>query len=453
MLGWLVPKPKPPVDTIYKAWVETRMLWLADQFGIERMHKAKVLRPIEDDFPNPYDGTAEAVPPILDRLCGVMAIDPRSIKLEIVDSQQMPGAVGQYESSAAGPAVIRLAESSLGDFQGVVATLAHELSHEILLGRGLISVEEEDHEHVTDLLPVFLGLGIFSANATVADQATRQVNREIWQIRRQGYLPSHVQGYALALFASLRGERNPDWSRHLRLDARAALAAGLKYLEKTEDTLFHPQAVTKRSRELSVPSLVETLRTGTPSARLAALWQLRPRVPGGADLLEAVLARLEDADQDIRAEAASLVGTHGLVPERSPELLIRALGHSSGRARASIAWALGHFRQRAEGIVPHLINLLGEPDELTVYHAAAALGEFSTEAYPAVHPLLDALTLALIDCRYAMVDGLAASLRKIVPDPRPVLDDYYADRDPELRGRACAALESAAAFGSSEPEA
>jgi hypothetical protein len=440
MLEWLLPKPRPPVDTLYKAWVESRMLWLADHIGIERMMKAKVVRPTAEDFPEHYIGTAEDVPPIMHRLCGVIGVDPLSVDLEIVDARQIPEAAGQYEPAESGRAIIRLAESTLADLQSVVATLAHELAHVLLLGRGLLTVEDADHEHVTDLLPVFLGLGIFQANATVTDRATREGNWEIFRIRRHGYLPSHVQGYALALFAYVRGEQRPEWAGHLRLDASSALAAGLRYLEKTEDTLFHPLTVRRRPRELSIPALVETLLSGTPSARLAALWQLRPRVPADPDLLEAVLSRLQDQDEDIRAEAASLVGEHGLAPDRAPALLGQALSRAHGDSRAAIAWAMSHLKSRGEEVVPQLITLLEDSDDLTVHHAASALGEFGPQARSAALPLLDALTRALIDCRYSIIDALASSVASVVPDLRPVLEEYYAERDPELRDRAYEAL-------------
>jgi predicted Zn-dependent protease len=47
----------------------------------------------------------------------------------------------------------------------LVAVIAHELGHVILLRRELVDREEADMEPVNDLLTVFLGFGIFTANA------------------------------------------------------------------------------------------------------------------------------------------------------------------------------------------------------------------------------------------------------------------------------------------------
>jgi len=44
-------------------------------------------------------------------------------------------------------------------------TALHELGHVLLLADGKISKDRKDHEHLTDLLTVWLGLGIFTANS------------------------------------------------------------------------------------------------------------------------------------------------------------------------------------------------------------------------------------------------------------------------------------------------
>jgi hypothetical protein len=45
MLGWFL--PKCPLATREKTWVEWRMRWLADQFGIDRLLRARVILPTE----------------------------------------------------------------------------------------------------------------------------------------------------------------------------------------------------------------------------------------------------------------------------------------------------------------------------------------------------------------------------------------------------------------------
>jgi hypothetical protein len=166
MSAWLA--AKCPLDTWEKTWVETRMRWLAEKFGIQRLIRAELVLPTERHFPEPYHGTSEDARRVLDRLCFYFGVDPLTLSLEICEDVQLPGAVGQYDSE--GPTVVRVAESQLADPQRLVATLAHELAHDLLLGGGLLTKDDEDQENVTDLLPVYLGLGLFAANATIQEE-------------------------------------------------------------------------------------------------------------------------------------------------------------------------------------------------------------------------------------------------------------------------------------------
>ena len=52
MLGWLF--PRCPVSTFDKVWVERRMLWLVDKFGLERLKNVAVIEPTPEFFPEPY---------------------------------------------------------------------------------------------------------------------------------------------------------------------------------------------------------------------------------------------------------------------------------------------------------------------------------------------------------------------------------------------------------------
>ena len=49
--------------------------------------------------------------------------------------------------------------------RSLIAAIAHELGHVLLLGGGLISATRRDGEPLTGLVTVYLGMGIFTANA------------------------------------------------------------------------------------------------------------------------------------------------------------------------------------------------------------------------------------------------------------------------------------------------
>ena len=83
-------------------------------------------------------------------------------------------------------------------------------------------------------------------------------------------LPSRVLGYALTLFAFARGEGKPAWSNSLRPDAESPLRDGLRYLQKTKDTLFDLRLLGAVRPAPQAEEIAERLSKGTASARLAA---------------------------------------------------------------------------------------------------------------------------------------------------------------------------------------
>ena len=86
-----------PLGTNEKVWVERRMRWFADQFGIERMRNARVILPTDEFCPDPYEADFVSARNSLDRMCVYMGIDPATITLEVLEDDQMIGAVGLYE--------------------------------------------------------------------------------------------------------------------------------------------------------------------------------------------------------------------------------------------------------------------------------------------------------------------------------------------------------------------
>jgi hypothetical protein len=108
----------------------------------------------------------------------------------------------------------------------LIATVAHELGHVRLLDEGRITADRADHEPLTDLLTVYLGLGIFTANARFdyRQDNQRQTTSNL------GYLTEPMFGYALACHAWLRNESRPDWLRHVDTNPRSYAKRGLRYL-------------------------------------------------------------------------------------------------------------------------------------------------------------------------------------------------------------------------------
>ena len=174
MFGWF--HPTCPVGPAEKAWIEDRMRWLALEFGVDRLRKARVVLPTPEFFPDRYDADRAGAKRLFRRVCGYMDVDPDPIRLQFFTQKRLKGVDG-FGSGAAGTyedegwrTTIRLDEDTLSDPMVVVATLAHELGHEILLGQGRITADRKDHEPLTDLITIFVGMGVFTANSRRREQ-------------------------------------------------------------------------------------------------------------------------------------------------------------------------------------------------------------------------------------------------------------------------------------------
>jgi tetratricopeptide (TPR) repeat protein len=229
MFGWF--KTISPLTDAQRAWLDARFAWLLQQFGEARLCKA-VVTPTAEFFPETYRGTSDDALALFNRVCRYMEVDPARVELAFYRSAAADDvavslnptlrgfALGTY-SEDGGRIRIRLEQTRLSEPHTVIATLAHELGHVHLLGDGRCSADSADHEPLTDLLTVFFGMGIFTANSVIREANWRVGNFSGWNVSRQGYLGLAEYAYALAIYATARGERKPTWFRYLRPDLRA----------------------------------------------------------------------------------------------------------------------------------------------------------------------------------------------------------------------------------------
>jgi len=254
MLGFA---PKLPISDQGRQWVDEGFRRLEKLLGRQRMLEAKVVVPTAEDFPDPYDRSSAAAEALFCRVCGYMRVDRRSVEFEVFpdETEELTEILPYWRSDGAKHAagiylhhhdgdseeqdqseekrmVVAIRSTQLKDPLSLVATVAHELGHVILLGGRLLDRKTPDHEPLTDLLTVFLGLGIFTANASRRFKQHQEDRRYGWSMNRLGYLPEEVYGYALAKFAAERGERKPEWARHLSTNVRAYFKQSSAWLAK-----------------------------------------------------------------------------------------------------------------------------------------------------------------------------------------------------------------------------
>jgi hypothetical protein len=230
------------VNDEQRVWLENAGAWLVKEFDIQ-LSQVTIVLPTQEFFPDTYRGEEEDVRKLLHRVCSYMKVSPDRLSLELLPGEHhelrdhLPsfeashkGAAGQYHDDG-DTSRISLSADHLRDPMSLVAVIAHELGHVLLLADKKIARDRKDHEYLTDLLTVLLGLGIFTANSAFRFTQWTGGFKQGWRVQRLGYLTEPMFAYALALFAWTRGETRPDWSKYLEGNIKHHLKPGLSYLK------------------------------------------------------------------------------------------------------------------------------------------------------------------------------------------------------------------------------
>ncbi len=245
---------KLPVTDEQRQWVDEGFSRLEQMLGRRRMLEAVVILPTAEYFPDPYDKSQAAGERLFQRVCTYMRVDRSDIEFQIFpdETEILPywygnsgGCAGFYSRDGTADEtrmLVAVRSTQLKDPPTLVATMAHELGHVILLGGGLLKPTTPDHEPLTDLLSVFLGFGIFNANSAGRFKQYQDETRYGWSMHRLGYLAEEVYGYALAKFVVERGEENVDWAKHLSTNVQSYFKRSRSWLarNKFQVTLAKP---------------------------------------------------------------------------------------------------------------------------------------------------------------------------------------------------------------------
>ena len=168
---------KLPITEADKVWVEEALNWLKDSFGSQHFNEIATVRPNRDYFDYTFTGKEEDAEYVLNRVAEFMAVKTENIELEFISdgfvesseggiltspgdiNGKWEGAAGTYQQSDS-KTIISIEQNQLKNPESLIATVAHELAHVILLGENRI---EENDEYLTDLTAIFMVLAFFWA--------------------------------------------------------------------------------------------------------------------------------------------------------------------------------------------------------------------------------------------------------------------------------------------------
>jgi hypothetical protein len=401
---------KPPLEAREKAWVETRLHCLTDYWGVEQLLNAKTILPTEEHFPPLATDEAETPQQLAQQVIHHFPIAATDVQVQLGDGQPQASGANCQSGSCSVP-------TDHQDSRTLVATIAQAVSRALLVQRGHVPAEDRDLDRLAELMSVFVGFGVFAANT--ADQ------------RR--LLPARMVSYGQALCAWMREDLHPAWAAYLEPDAAAVFRSSLKYLRKTGDSLIQTSTVRRRRGALSVNELMLQLRSGSPSVKIATLWEIADKNAAAAEALPLVEECLDSSNSDLRAVAAETLGSLGDAASPAVRRLAECLEDRHENVRASAAAALGRLCPQDEVVLSELAAAVQETDRRVVRSAAWALAQYGPNAEASLPQVLAAMRAALVECNDPTARLLLDTVRAIVADPEPCVLEYFDEQDADLR--------------------
>jgi len=236
-------KNKLPITEEDKLWLEDDLNWLKMELGEEHFMKIQTIRPTKEFYDRNFDGTEADAEFVLQKTMELMSIQDVDIQLEYFNDSPIEMADGTILSSPAdlngswesasgtyqqteNGIIISIEQKQLKDPISLIATIAHELAHQILLGENRI---EENDEILTDLTAITYGFGIFIGNS----QFRFGSQSFAWEWSSQGYLPEQIIAYSMAWLSKKRNE-STEYSRFLNKSMKNHFDQSMEWLNENE---------------------------------------------------------------------------------------------------------------------------------------------------------------------------------------------------------------------------
>jgi hypothetical protein len=229
-----------PVDEQTAAWLESSLLRLHQCCAWPQWVERVPIVPTDDYYPVKASADRRAALEIFTLTCKYMNVPEAQVKLRIMHKEEEPIDLGADRKTRGGLAyleghrkrgrVVAIRPELLRRPLLLVAAISHELAHVVLQDCKALRHDERSDELLTDLMTVYAGMGIFTANAAFSFDTRVVGSGHAWSVERVGYLTEPQFGYALAVFAAMRGEVQPSWVGFLDPNVREFYDSSLRSL-------------------------------------------------------------------------------------------------------------------------------------------------------------------------------------------------------------------------------
>lgn len=234
-------KLKCPIDVEDQSWIRQMLDWIdQDMFPLT---SRETILPTKSFFDYDFTGLEKDAEYLLSNIGKIFQVNVDQIKLGFYSEESLEldrGLVTQKEDGKGSSGIyseqnnkfyIDIEVQQLKRPNSLIATIAHELSHYVLIGINDIYMEDEENEWLTDLFTIANGFGIFMGNSKFEfSQFESGDGWGGWQYSIQGYLPQQVIGYAMAEIETKESYEIPEWTKYMKDVFRKDFTESMKYL-------------------------------------------------------------------------------------------------------------------------------------------------------------------------------------------------------------------------------
>jgi hypothetical protein len=431
MFGWL--RPKPPLNSLEKAWTETRLRSLIDHVGRDVWLRTRMVLPNRELLAEASSLQGDA-PRLAAMLRGYFPVPLQSSSLPSPASCSTAGDAGCGNCGC--DSSHSKSPDTEEDIQITIADTVRELCRKALAEQQCSASSDDDRTVMADLASVVAGFGIFSANASL----------------RRGTLPVRVWGYALALQAGARDDAVEEWKPYLREDPMLQFTAAWRYLSRNGESRVMRQQLDSPRGARSLDTIVGQLREGSASQKIAAIWELAGLGSDSAPALAELLGCSHDRDVHVRAESLGAIGAIGEVSHEAMERLGDGLHDLHESVRAASASSLGRLGTPPADLLHDLAEAVCDSSLVVSGRAVEAVARIGPSADVALPALLRNLRGALVACSDERAVKVFQAIQAIVPDARARVLDYLDESDHDLRHAALDLLEHLDAHSGTQAE-
>jgi len=248
--------PKSPLSPEDEHWQIECWHWLLSNFGgISALSGTDLILPTGTFFPPTEHSGHERAHHIFTCVAGYMnisveqfdlipqedSVDPALGPLMVVQNAPRSPA-GTFSTANGANLRITYDPAMLDRPDELIATLAHELCHPLLLSIQDPPPGGDDYEEfATDLATVYFGFGLFGANNAFSFQqySDAATGTQGWSTRRLGYLTEPEWGFALAIFHFLTTRPDAASKNHLKPSISTYYRKSAKYIGANKEKFEH----------------------------------------------------------------------------------------------------------------------------------------------------------------------------------------------------------------------